>query len=137
MDIYVANEFGLDGFLRNNKNNTFTDLGPALNIPPTAGMGVDYTDFDHDGDFEIYITNLGNDIFLVNNGDGTVTNRNTAVGITNGSMTWGVIIADYDNDGYDDIYAVNGGMFWPQLYPQKNVYYKNMGTEHSLKWPTW
>lgn len=127
MDIYVANEFGLDGFLRNNKNNTFTDLGPALNIPPTAGMGVDYTDFDHDGDFEIYITNLGNDIFLVNNGDGTVTNRNTAVGITNGSMTWGVIIADYDNDGYDDIYAVNGGMFWPQLYPQKNVYYKNMG----------
>ncbi|MCH7827164.1 MAG: ASPIC/UnbV domain-containing protein, partial [Bacteroidetes bacterium] len=106
---------------------TFTDLGPALNIPPTAGMGVDYMDFDNDGDFDIYITNLGNDIFLVNNGDGTVTNRNTAVGITNGSMTWGVNIADYDNDGYDDIYAVNGGMMWPQLYPQKNVYYRNLG----------
>ena len=127
MDIYVANEFELDGFLHNNKNNSFSDLGPALNIPQTAGMGVDYTDFDHDGDFEIYITNLGNDIFLVNNGDGTVTNKNSVVGITNGSMTWGVNIADYNNDGYDDIYSVNGGMMWPQTYSQKNVYYKNLG----------
>jgi len=127
MDIYVANEFGLDGLLHNNKNNTFTDLAPALNIPVTAGMGVDYTDFDHDGDFEIYITNLGSDIFLVNNGDGTVTNQDTAVGIYNSTMSWGVNIADYDNDGYDDIYVVNGSMVRIGIYPQANIFYRNNG----------
>lgn len=127
MDIYVANEFGLDGFLHNNQNNTFTDLGPALNIPPTAGMGVDYTDFDHDGDFDIYVTNLGSDIFLVNNGDGTVTNQDTAVGIYNSTMSWGVNIADYDNDGYDDIYVVNGSMIRIGIYPQANIFYRNIG----------
>jgi len=128
MDIYVANEFGLDGFLKNNGNNTFTDLADSLKIPGTAGMGVDYTDFDHDGDFDIYITNLGTDVFLVNNGDGTVTNKDTLIGINNNTMSWGVTIADYDNDGYEDIYVVNGAMFWDStIYSEHNVYYKNLG----------
>ena len=62
MDIYVVNEFEKDVLYHNNQDGTFTNMVSNLNNPvPGAGMGVDFSDIDNDGDFDIYVTKLFKD----------------------------------------------------------------------------
>ena len=44
----------------------------------------------------------------VNNGDGTFSERGQQSGISNTDWSWSVLLADYDNDGYKDLYVTNG-----------------------------
>ena len=127
-DIYVVTEFGRDALYHNNGDGTFTNLAAELNIPVGAGMGVDFSDYDNDGDIDIYVSNLARDFLFTNNGDGTFEDSGERLGIINNTMAWGVNFFDYDNDGDEDIYVVNGAMSWPSVYSEVNVFYKNKGT---------
>ncbi len=51
----------------------------------------------------------GKNILYHNNGDGTFTDVSEASGITsaNGTFGLGVLVADFDNDGWPDIYVAN------------------------------
>ena len=85
------------------------------------GSGVGLIDYDNDGWLDIYLVN-GSTYDAVagkvtppkaalfhNNHDGTFTNVAEKAGVTNDRWGVGVAIADYDNDGWPDIYVTNFG----------------------------
>ena len=90
-------------------------------IIETKGSGVGLIDYDNDGWLDIYIVN-GSTVDALsgketpphaalfhNNHDGTFTDVAAKAGVTNDRWGFGVAIADYDNDGWPDIYVSNFG----------------------------
>ena len=90
-------------------------------IIETNGSGVGLIDYDNDGWLDIYFVN-GSTFDAVggktaapkaalfhNNHDGTFTDVAAKAGVTNERWGVGVAIADYDNDGWPDIYVSNFG----------------------------
>ncbi len=90
-------------------------------IIETKGSGVGLFDYDNDGWLDIYIVN-GSIVDAMtgkatppqaalfhNNHDGTFTDVAAKAGVTNDRWGFGVAIADYDNDGWPDIFVSNFG----------------------------
>lgn len=94
---------------RNNGDWTFTDVTLAAGVPGTGyGMGVAVSDFDEDGDDDLYLANFGRNNFYVNNGDGTFSEGTEAAGLQRAdAFGTGVVWFDIDNDGDLDLYAGN------------------------------
>jgi hypothetical protein len=90
-------------------------------IVETNGSGVGLIDYDNDGWLDIYLVNGSTfnaldgketppqAALFHNNHDGTFTNVAVKAGVTNDRWGYGVSIADYDNDGWPDIYVGNYG----------------------------
>ena len=114
-DLYVACDFGTDRFFHNNGNGTFTDITEkAIGFDSKKGMNVDWGDYDNDGLLDIYVTNITDDYmregnFLWhNNGDLTFSDVSRETGTAETGWGWGAKFFDYDNDGWLDLYVVNG-----------------------------
>jgi hypothetical protein len=85
------------------------------------GSGVALLDYDNDGWLDIYLVNGSTYDALAgkrpapkaalfhNNHDGTFTNVADKAGVTNQRWGFGAAVADYDNDGWPDIYVSNFG----------------------------
>jgi hypothetical protein len=114
-DLYVAADFGTDRFFRNDGDGTFTDVtATAIGIDTKKGMNADWGDFDGDGRFDVYVTNItdetlreGNFLWR-NNGDGTFTDVARDTGTHETGWGWGGKFFDADNDGWLDLYVANG-----------------------------
>jgi hypothetical protein len=90
-------------------------------IIETNGSGVGLIDYDNDGWLDIYLVNGStydaldgkaeppHAALFHNNHDGTFTNVAEKAGVTNDRWGFGVAIADYDNDGWPDIFVANYG----------------------------
>jgi hypothetical protein len=90
-------------------------------IIETNGSGVGLIDYDNDGWLDIYIVNGStfdaldgketppHAALFHNNHDGTFTDVAAKAGVTNDRWGFGVAIADYDNDGWPDIFVANYG----------------------------
>ena len=97
-------------------------------ILETNGSGVGLIDYDHSGWLSIYLVNgstfdaldgkepAPKAALYRNNHDGTFTDVAAQAGVTNDRWGYGVSIADFDNDGWADIYVGNYG---------KNRLYRN------------
>ena len=71
------------------------------------GMGVAVGDYDNDSDVDFYVTNLGEDMLLENDGGGRFATVTERAGL--GHPGWGSSAAfvDYDRDGDLDLILVN------------------------------
>ena len=114
-DLYVANDFGTDRFFVNNGDGTFTDkTEAAIGFDTKKGMNADWGDFDNDGLPDIYVTNITDDYmregnFLWhNNGNLTFTDVARETGTYDTGWGWAGKFFDYDNDGWLDLYVLNG-----------------------------
>ena len=115
-DLYVACDFGTDHFFHNNGDGTFTDMTEKAlgGFDTKKGMNVDWGDYDNDGFLDIYVTNITDDYmregnFLWhNNGNLTFTDVSRETGTAETGWGWGAKWFDYDNDGWLDLYVVNG-----------------------------
>ncbi|MEJ5304769.1 MAG: VCBS repeat-containing protein [Ignavibacteria bacterium] len=83
----------------------------TTNFLPLSSAGFfikgerDFGDIDNDGDIDFIITNPANVIKLFrNNNDGTFSDITTAAGININVSYGGPSMADFNNDGYLDIY---------------------------------
>jgi hypothetical protein len=57
-DIYVANDFGVNTYYRNNRDGTFANVaGRAGVLDAGFGMGVTVDDYDADGRLDFYVSN--------------------------------------------------------------------------------
>ena len=143
VDIYVANDSSPAILYRNNKNGTFTDIaleaGCAYSVDgkPQAGMGVSAGDYDRDGWFDIFKTNFAGDTStLYRNAGKAVFDDITfaaGMGLNTRWLGWGTSFADFDNDGWLDVFLVNGHVY-PEVekltteagYAQRKVLYQNL-----------
>jgi hypothetical protein len=106
---------GLDKF----RHRSGTPAKPT--ILETMGSGVALLDYDNDGWLDIYLLNgstvdalKGQEpapraMLLHNNHDGTFTDVTAKAGVANERWGFGVAVADYDNDGWPDVYVANFG----------------------------
>lgn len=90
-------------------------------IIETNGSGVGLIDYDNDGWLDIYVVNGStfdaldgketspHAALFHNNHDGTFTDVAAKAGVTNDRWGIGAAIADYDNDGWPDIFVSNWG----------------------------
>jgi len=71
----------------------------------------------------------GKNILYHNNGDGTFTDVSESSGITQAYGTYGlgVLVADFDNDGWPDIYVANDSMAAALYQNQKNGKFVDIG----------
>jgi hypothetical protein len=108
------NEFGKqpNTLLRNNGDGTFTDVtveSGLLSFNPT--QTATWADFNNDGWLDLFIGNETvspdhphpSELFI-NNGDGTFTNVASQAGCELTAFMKGVVSADYNNDGWPDIF---------------------------------
>ncbi len=90
-------------------------------ILETLGSGVGLLDYDGDGWLDIYLVNgstyaamsgkaeAPHAALFHNNHDGTFTDVTSKAGVANDRWGFGVTVADYDNDGWPDLYVTNFG----------------------------
>jgi FG-GAP-like repeat/ASPIC and UnbV/PPIC-type PPIASE domain len=96
--------------LRNNCDGTFTDVTAAsgLAVPATSTQAGVWVDINNDGLVDLFIGNENGPAQLfLNKGDGTFEDISQSAGIDRTMFTKGVTAADYDNDGYMDLYVSN------------------------------
>lgn len=101
----------------------------AHHLPETCGGGGLFFDFDNDGWMDIYLVNSGPSDFFTpktplrnalyrNNHDGTFTDVTDKAGVAGNTFGMGAAAADYDGDGWADLYVTSYG---------RNVLYHNNG----------
>jgi hypothetical protein len=104
----------------------------ARHLPETCGGGGLFFDYDNDGWLDIYLVNSGPADFYAppvplknalyrNNHDGTFTDVTEKAGVAcgqRGHFGMGAAAADFDGDGWQDLYVTNYG---------QNVLFRNNG----------
>jgi hypothetical protein len=143
-DLYVANDSNPSALYRNRQDGTFEDIAVKAGCAysqdgkPQAGMGVGIGDFDRNGTSDILKTNFAGDTttLYANTGDGFCEDRtfDSGLGLNTRWLGWGAGFADFDNDGWLDIFLTNGHVY-PEVrklrteagYEQRKVVYRNSG----------
>jgi hypothetical protein len=143
VDLYVANDSNPSALYRNRGDGTFEDIGIRAGCAfsqdgkPQAGMGVGIGDFDRNGTMDIVKTNFAGDTstLYANMGDGFCEDRTFEGGLGQNTrwLGWGAGFADFDNDGWLDIFLTNGHVY-PEVrqirteagYEQRKVVYRNV-----------
>jgi len=137
VDIYVANDSTPNFLYHNNGDGTFKDLsflsGTALNADGAeqGSMGVAIGDYDHDGRFDIFITNFVDDYDTLYHNDGRnfftdVSYKANVAAVSMPLVRWGTKFFDYDNDGWGDLFVACG-----QVYPQLEHYRQRKLLHHN------
>lgn len=145
-DLYVACDFGTDRFFVNNGNGTFTDqTKTAVGFDTKKGMNAEWGDYDNDGLLDIFVTNITDDYmhegnFLWhNNGDLTFTDVAKDTGTFDTGWGWCGRFFDYDNDGWLDLYVMNGWVSGgPKNYVQdifQMILRPNVDLADARNWP--
>ena len=143
-DIFVAND-SMRNFLYENLGHgkfrevglengaSLSDEGRAI-----ASMGVDFQDYDNDGKPDLIVTGMINDSYLLFHNIGAPvffedkTAQSGLAAATRNLTGWGCGFADFDNDGWKDLFFANA--HFPQFgrlsggaSPLKNSVFRNMG----------
>ena len=129
-DLHAAVDFFSDYHARNMGNGTFMNVTTAVNATHLGSdMGLSVGDFDNDGDFDIYSTNINEGVLYVNDGQGTFQNeagsRGCAVyqsGFGAAVIGWGTAFVDFDHDRDLDIVVT--------AYGEPGHLFENDGTGH-------
>jgi hypothetical protein len=117
-------------------------------LPETMGPGVAFVDYDNDGWMDLFMVNSGASDFYTpatplknalykNNRDGTFTDVTDKAGVAGGKdFGMGCAIADYDNDGHQDILVTAYGRC--TLYHNNgNGTFSDVTTKAGLGAPGW
>lgn len=106
-------------YCRNNGNGTFTDISDSSWLGYlTGGLNMMQTDYNNDGFKDIFVLRggwkekFGNEpnSLLRNNGDGTFTDVTKASGLFSLHPTQTATWADFNNDGWLDVFIGNESM---------------------------
>lgn len=116
VDVFVAND-GMEQFLlRNVEGKRFQEVGMEAGVALAddgrsfAGMGVAVADYDRDGRLDVLVTNLALEKYALyrNEGGGKFSYASLKTGLgalTARSSGWGVVMEDFDNDGWRDLFV--------------------------------
>lgn len=144
-ELYVANDSMPSYFYMNNQDGTFEENGLMAGVSYSedgtemASMGADFGDGNHDGEWDLTVTNFSEEPYsvLLGLGDGFFEDSSYTSKVghsTYSSLGWGAHWIDFDNDGYEDLLYCNGHVYpeadHPELdtsYAQPAQMFKNIG----------
>jgi len=132
-DVYYNIDFGPNALFVNQGDNTFVNVADVTGCDSNFNeMGMSFGDYDADGDFDIYATN----IFIPEDDKHNVLMRNDTIGgtlaftelaatagVDDTFFGWGTTFFDADNDGDVDLGVTNG--FFMDSDP--SVFFRNEG----------
>jgi enediyne biosynthesis protein E4 len=143
-DIFVANDNAANQLFHNIHGERFEEVGIDAGVAlgedgnVLSGMGADFRDMRNNGRPDIWMTAIEKQTFPLywNLGDGQFAVKTTAAGIgmdTFGMSGWGNAIADFDNDGWKDLFVAranvdeNVRLFSPRTFEEPNAVFRNLG----------
>lgn len=119
-DIFLANDYGVSELFIN-EGGTFREVGREAGVgyAPKSGMNASVGDVLNQGKLAIYVSNIseegillqGNNLWVpmeTRNGLPVYENMARAMGIDIGGWSFGGQFGDLNNDGFLDLYLVNG-----------------------------
>jgi len=123
-DLFLANDAGPNFLYHNRHDGTFDEVGMLSGVAlgndgqELGSMGVDFADYDHDGKLDLFVTNYTDQVnnLYRNLGGGAFTDMSWSAKLGQPSyryVKWGTGFADFDNDGWADVFVANG-----HVYPQ-------------------
>ena len=143
VDLLVADDSTPNYLYINKGNGAFEDdsyaSGYALNENgrETASMGVAIGDYQNNGRLDLFNTTFSDDydVLYRNDGDANFTDDSYAAGVAEPTVPflgWGSGFIDYDNDGWKDLFAVNGHVYplvdqnnWGTTYAERPLLFRN------------
>jgi len=134
--VYVANDTMESYFYRNNRDGTFTNIARDVNVAfgangdNTSSMGPIFGDYDNDGWQDLFVSDMRYHRLFHNPGREQPYFLDTTVetGMAQNSgqyVAWGDGFFDFDNDGWKDIFIINGGLHW--MVPMEASLHRNNG----------
>ena len=144
LDLIVVNDSNPKQLYINKVNGTFSEVGHESGVAlnengrEQAGMGLAVGDYDNDGSIDFHITNFSDDsnVLYRNEGDANFSDVTYQVGfgeVTLPFLGWGTSFIDFDNDGWQDLFVVNGHVYpgvdqhqWGTSYAQQPLLFRNL-----------
>jgi len=145
VDLAVTDDSTPNYLYINNGDGTFEDTsfysGFALNqnALEQAGMGLAVGDTRNNGLIDLYTGTFSDDYkpLFQGKGEGVFTEISSRIGLASPTypfLTWATEFIDYDNDGWKDIFLVNGHVYpqvdqhdWGTSYAQRPLLFHNIG----------
>ncbi len=143
MDFFVSNDRVYNSFFHNKGNGKFEEISFQAGVALTedgqfiSGMGVDARDLDNDGLPDIVYVALDTETFPVFRNLGKcvfadITAKSGMARITVPMDGYSPTIADFDNDGWKDIFVARGHVQSPSYVSnvpveQPNTVFRNLG----------
>jgi enediyne biosynthesis protein E4 len=132
LDLFVTNDGQPNCLYQGDGAGTFTNIGISSGVALSddgaeqANMGVALGDYLHTGRMSLFISHFDNEYGTLyrNDGGGGFADKSTVSGIakaTRGYVGWGDAFVDFDNDGWQDLFLVNG-----HVYPQVDSIHKEV-----------
>jgi hypothetical protein len=131
-DVFVANDKLFNSLFHNKGNLRFEELAfeTGVALPEhgnlISGMGVDFRDLNNDGYPDIVLVALDTETFPVyqNDGKGAFTEITAKSGmalLSNAMSGYSPNIADFDNDGWKDIFVSRGDVQSPAMAGRRKI----------------
>jgi enediyne biosynthesis protein E4 len=138
-DLFLANDAGPNFLYRNRHDGTFDEVGMLSGVAlgddgqELGSMGVDFGDYNHDGNLDLFVTNYTDQVnnLYRNLGSGAFSDMSWAAKLGQPSyryIKWGTGFADFDNDGWADIFVANG-----HVYPQVDAIPNSPGYKEPMQ----
>jgi enediyne biosynthesis protein E4 len=120
-DLFVTNDMGPNFLYHNQHNGKFEDEGMLSGVALSnegrtmGNMAVDAADYDRNGTLDFIVTRYGYQPMTLysNQGQGLFQDASWDAKLAQSSYTpvrWGGGFADFDNDGWPDIFVANGNV---------------------------
>ncbi|MGB9458774.1 MAG: CRTAC1 family protein [Bryobacteraceae bacterium] len=143
MDFFIANDKLFNSLFHNKGGGKFDEVAFDANVALRedgtyiSGMGVDFRDLDNDGYPDICLAALDNETFPIyrntGKGDFVEVTSQSKMGQLSASMSgYSPMIADFDNDGWKDIFVSRGHVqsllaSSHLMVAQNNTVFRNLG----------
>ncbi len=119
IDLYITNDLNPNTLFVNQGNGQFQDQANLLGVAydyngvAQAGMGVACADANRDGLFDLFVTNFEGEhnAYYEQEDSGFFGEVSHLRGLAAASIPWigwGTVMADFDLDGWPDVFVING-----------------------------
>lgn len=119
LDLFVANRLGRNFLYHNNGDGAFTQVTEGAVVSDQGDFnGCAWADYDNDGYLDLFVASFsGSPCYIYHNsGDGTFTRVTTEPPTQAGTSGDAVVLADYDGNGFLDLFLAKWGGGQSQLY---------------------